>query len=270
MPELPEVEVTKLGIAPLITGKTITAVRVHQRQLRWLVPDDVQLCVGQIINSVTRRAKYLFINTNVGSMVLHLGMSGKMRVIDTSLHKQKHDHIEIELNDGKKLVLNDARRFGSCLWQTPQGEPLKLLAALGPEPLTDDFHANYLFEKSRNKVTPIKSFIMDNAIVVGVGNIYASESLFKSGIDPRRAAGRVSLKRYRVLTDNIKWVLAKAIEQGGTTLKDFAQADGNPGYFAQELNVYGRAGKECTVCQTAIKAKVIAQRNTFFCTTCQR
>ena len=270
MPELPEVEVTKLGIAPLITDKTIVAVHVHQPQLRWLVPDDVQKCVGQKVTSVTRRAKYLFINTDVGSMVLHLGMSGKMRVIDMALTRQKHDHIEIALNDGKKLVLNDARRFGSCLWQAPNEAPLKLLSALGPEPLTDDFHANHLFDKSRNKAIPVKSFIMDNAVVVGVGNIYASESLFKSGIDPRRAAGRVSLKRYQVLTENIKWVLAKAIEQGGTTLKDFAQADGNPGYFAQELNVYGRAGEECRICQSPIKAKVIAQRNTFFCTTCQR
>lgn len=270
MPELPEVEVTKLGIAPLITGKIIDAVKVHQPQLRWKVPEAVQLSVGKKINSVTRRAKYLFINTDVGSMVMHLGMSGKMRVIDIALERQKHDHIEIELNDGKKLVLNDARRFGSCLWQAPDETPLKLLSALGPEPLTVDFDATYLFEKSRSKATPVKSFIMDNAVVVGVGNIYASESLFKSGIDPRRAAGRISLKRYKILTENIKWVLAKAIEQGGTTLKDFAQADGNPGYFAQELAVYGRAGEACIVCQSPIKSKVIAQRNTFFCTKCQR
>lgn len=270
MPELPEVEVTKLGVAPFLEGNKITKIAVHQPQLRWLVPDDVQLACGQVIRSVTRRAKYLFVNTDVGAMVLHLGMSGKMRVVDTGLARKKHDHIEIELQTGKKLVLNDARRFGSCLWQAPDNEPLKVLRSLGPEPLTSDFDAEVLFTKSRNKMTPVKSFIMDNAVVVGVGNIYANESLFKSGIDPRRAAGKVSLKRYRVLTDNIKQVLATAIEQGGTTLKDFAQADGNPGYFAQHLLVYGRAGEECEVCSATIRSKVIGQRNTFFCIKCQK
>jgi len=270
MPELPEVEVTKLGISPFLTGQTINAVLVHQPQLRWLVPSEVQLTVGQAIQSVTRRAKYLFINTSVGSLVMHLGMSGKMRVVDAELPRKKHDHIEVVLASGKKLVLNDARRFGSCLWQDPSAPPLKLLQSLGPEPLTEDFSDKILFEKSRGKASPVKSFIMDNSVVVGVGNIYANESLFKSGIDPRRQAGKVSLKRYQALTKNIKIILAKAIEQGGTTLKDFAQADGNPGYFAQHLCVYGRAGQACDICQSPIKSKVIGQRNTFFCITCQR
>ena len=270
MPELPEVEVTKLGIAPFLEGNVISNIRVHQPQLRWLVPNEIQLACGQVVRSVTRRAKYLFVNTDVGSMVLHLGMSGKMRVVDTGLERKKHDHLEIELETGKKLVLNDARRFGSCLWQAPNELPLKVLSSLGPEPLTDEFDAQRLFTKSRAKLTPVKSFIMDNAVVVGVGNIYANESLFKSGIDPRRAAGKVSLKRYELLTQNIKQVLATAIQQGGTTLKDFAQADGNPGYFAQHLLVYGRAGEECEVCTTPIRSKVIGQRNTFFCIKCQK
>ena len=202
---------------------------------------------------------------------MHLGMSGKMRVVDTHLARQKHDHIEIELESGKKLVLNDARRFGSCLWQDPNdNQPLSILGNLGPEPLGGDFDGRRLFELSRNRTSPVKNFIMDNSVVVGVGNIYANESLFNTGIDPRRAAGRVSLKRYMALGEQIKIVLAKAIEQGGTTLKDFAQADGNPGYFAQHLHVYGRAGEECGKCGTIIKSKTIGQRNTFFCSVCQR
>jgi formamidopyrimidine-DNA glycosylase len=270
MPELPEVEVTRMGIAPYLEGQKIAHIHVHQKQMRWPIPDDVQLAQHQIIQSVTRRAKYLFINTNVGALVLHLGMSGKMRVVDMDLPRKKHDHLEIELVSGKKLVLNDARRFGSCLWQGLDDEPLSLLQRLGPEPLTSDFDSERLFTLSRTKLTPVKAFIMDNAVVVGVGNIYANESLFRSGIDPRRAAGKVSKKRYQILTDNIKIVLAKAIEQGGTTLRDFAQADGNPGYFAQQLNVYGRTGQPCDVCQTPIRNKVIGQRNTFFCIKCQK
>jgi formamidopyrimidine-DNA glycosylase len=270
MPELPEVEVTKLGIAPFLEGNVISNILVHQPQLRWIVPNDIQLACQHKINSVTRRAKYLFINTDVGALVMHLGMSGKMRVVDSSLPRIKHDHIEIELDTGKKLVLNDARRFGSCLWQAPTEPPLKILRSLGPEPLTDDFDETVLFNRSRGKLTPVKAFIMDNSVVVGVGNIYANESLFKSGIDPRRAAGKVSLKRYRLLTENIKQVLAKAIEQGGTTLKDFAQADGSPGYFAQHLLVYGRAGSECEICRTRIRSVVIGQRNTFYCIKCQK
>ena len=271
MPELPEVEVTRLGISPYLLKQTIKKVHVHQRQLRWLVPQQVHLTEGLIITDVSRRAKYLFIHTNAGDLVLHLGMSGKMRVVDASLAPKKHDHIEIELFSGKKLVLNDPRRFGSCLWQDlNNSQPLALLNNLGPEPLTSDFDDKRLFTLSRGKKTPVKSFIMDNAVVVGVGNIYANESLFNTGIDPRRAAQRVSLKRYQALTQQIKIVLAKAIEQGGTTLRDFAQADGNPGYFAQHLHVYGRAGQECDVCKSPIQSKVIGQRNTFYCKVCQR
>lgn len=270
MPELPEVEVTRLGIAPFLEGQSINKILVHQKQMRWPIPDEVYLAEGLQILSVSRRAKYLFVNTRVGALVLHLGMSGKMRVVDAKLQRKKHDHLEIELDSGKKLVLNDARRFGSCLWQGKGEKPLKLLQRLGPEPLTDDFMPQRLFDMSRNRQTPVKAFIMDNAVVVGVGNIYANESLFLSGIDPRRAAGRVSKARYIRLTENIKLVLAKAIAQGGTTLRDFAQADGNPGYFAQHLHVYGRSKAPCDVCATPIRNKVIGQRNTFFCIKCQK
>lgn len=271
MPELPEVEVTRLGISPHILSQTIKKIHVHQRQLRWLVPQQVHLAEGLLIDNVTRRAKYLFIHTKAGDLVLHLGMSGKMRVVNANLPRKKHDHLEIELVSGKKLVLNDPRRFGSCLWQDfSDSQPLAILGNLGPEPLTEEFDGKRLFDLSRKRTSPVKNFIMDNSVVVGVGNIYANESLFNTGIDPRRAAGRVSLKRYMKLGVEIKRVLASAIEQGGTTLKDFAQADGNPGYFAQQLHVYGRAGELCNVCQSTIKSKVIGQRNTFFCTHCQR
>ncbi|MFC4700705.1 bifunctional DNA-formamidopyrimidine glycosylase/DNA-(apurinic or apyrimidinic site) lyase [Glaciecola siphonariae] len=270
MPELPEVEVTRLGIAPYLEGQTIKKIHVYQRQMRWPIPDEVFMAENLVISSVTRRAKYLFVNTAAGALVLHLGMSGKMRVVDAQLARKKHDHLEIELSSGKKLVLNDARRFGSCLWQGADEPALKLLQHLGPEPLTDDFGPARLFEMSRGRQTPVKAFIMDNAVVVGVGNIYANESLFLSGIDPRRAAGRVSKARYELLTQHIKAVLAKAITQGGTTLRDFAQADGNPGYFAQHLHVYGRTSQPCDICSTAIRNKVIGQRNTFFCIKCQK
>jgi formamidopyrimidine-DNA glycosylase len=271
LPELPEVEVTRLGISPYLLKQTIKKVHVYQRQLRWLVPEEVHLSENLVISDVTRRAKYLFIHTRAGDIILHLGMSGKMRVVDVSEARKKHDHIEIELTSGKKLVLNDPRRFGSCLWQdSSNSQPLRMLGNLGPEPLTQDFDEARLFTLSRGRKVPVKSFIMDNAVVVGVGNIYANESLFNTGIDPRRAAGRVSLRRYKLLTKQIKIVLAKAIERGGTTLRDFAQADGNPGYFAQHLHVYGRAGEPCDVCHTPITSKVIAQRNTFFCKVCQR
>lgn len=270
MPELPEVEVTRMGIAPYLEGQIIKKIHVHQKQMRWPIPDEVYLAEGMLVHSVTRRAKYLFVATDAGALVLHLGMSGKMRVVDTLLPRKKHDHLEIELHTGKKLVLNDARRFGSCLWQGHTEQPLPLLQKLGPEPLTCEFGSKRLFELSRGRQTPVKAFIMDNAVVVGVGNIYANESLFRSGIDPRRAACRVSQARYARLTENIKIVLANAIKQGGTTLRDFAQADGNPGYFAQHLHVYGRTGQPCDTCNTLIRNKVIGQRNTFFCIRCQK
>ncbi|MBU2979841.1 bifunctional DNA-formamidopyrimidine glycosylase/DNA-(apurinic or apyrimidinic site) lyase [Alteromonas sp. C1M14] len=269
MPELPEVEVSRLGITPWLKDQTITRVIVRDKRLRWPVPQEVQLASGQVIKQIHRRAKYLLIETDLGSIVMHLGMSGKLRVIDANYPVAKHDHIDIVLASGKCLRFNDPRRFGACLWQ-PVGDTLPLLTKLGPEPLTEAFNSDHLVALAKGRKSPIKSFIMDNAVVVGVGNIYANEALFLAGIDPRRAAGRVSVKRLEVLTQAIKAVLAKAIEQGGTTLKDFAQSDGNPGYFAQQLQVYGRAGDECLQCDTPIKSVVIGQRNTFYCPSCQR
>jgi len=269
MPELPEVEVSRLGVSPHLIGNTIERVVVRERRMRWPIPDDVATAQGHKVIAVKRRAKYLIIETSVGSIVMHLGMSGKLRVIDANTPVIKHDHVDIVLDTGKCLRFNDPRRFGAVLWQAPN-EALPLMQNLGPEPLTDAFDDKRLFTLSRNRKSPVKNFIMDNAIVVGVGNIYANEALFLAGIDPRRPAGNISAARYKALTARIKQVLAKAIEQGGTTLKDFAQTDGKPGYFAQHLNVYGRAGEPCESCGKAIQSKVIGQRNTFFCTHCQR
>lgn len=269
MPELPEVEVSRLGVTPHLDGQKIEKVIVRESRMRWPIPEDVQQAVGHTILSVRRRAKYLLIDTDVGSLIYHLGMSGKLRVIDKDIPLIKHDHVDLVLASGKCLRFNDPRRFGAVLWQST-GTSLELMANLGPEPLTDAFDHKRLFNLSRGKKSAVKNFIMDNGVVVGVGNIYANEALFMAGIDPRRHAGKVSEARYVTLTTAIKDVLAKAIEQGGTTLKDFAQTDGNPGYFAQHLRVYGRKGEPCEVCDTKIKSVVIGQRNTFYCPSCQR
>lgn len=268
MPELPEVEVSRLGITPHVEGNRVTKVTVRNPNLRWPVPEQVQLLVDKPIDKVRRRAKYLLLDSAEGSAILHLGMSGKLRVIDKSVALEKHDHLDIEFSDGKILRYNDPRRFGAFLWQELDTTH-ELLSKLGPEPLTEDFHSDVLYQASRGKVTKVKNFIMDNHIVVGVGNIYANESLFKAGIDPRRPAGKISKQRYQLLTQEIKNTLAYAIEQGGTTLKDFTQSDGNPGYFAQELMVYGRAGQPCVKCQTNLKEVKIGQRATVFCSSCQ-
>ena len=229
MPELPEVEVSRMGVAPHLEGHTISKIVVRQPQLRWPVPNDIQQTVGKVVTSVTRRAKYLFLNTEVGSIILHLGMSGRLRVVPHISETVKHDHIDIVIENGQCLRLNDARRFGACLWQPADEPPIELLKNLGPEPLTEAFDDERLFGQSRGKSVAVKNFIMSNQVVVGVGNIYANEALFLSGIDPRRAAGKVSKQRYQVLTNNIKKVLSAAIQQGGSTLKDCTQAYGNPG-----------------------------------------
>ena len=270
MPELPEVEVSRLGISPHMLGQHITKIQIRQPQLRWPVPADILLAEGKTVTAVRRRAKYLFIDTDAGSIVLHLGMSGKLCVVDKNAPLLKHDHLIVELSSGKSLRFNDARRFGACLWQADEEETLPILTSLGPEPLTQEFDGKRLYGLSRGRQQAVKNFVMDNKVVVGVGNIYANESLFLAGIDPRRKAGKVSAKRYNELAQVIKEVLQKAIAQGGTTLKDFTQADGKPGYFAQQLMVYGRAGEPCNQCQGVIQSAIIGQRNSFFCPTCQR
>lgn len=269
MPELPEVEVSRMGISPYLEGEVIKKIHVYQSSLRWAVPEEVKLTEGLVINKVIRRAKYLLLETVMGSLILHLGMSGKLRVIDSSVPRIKHDHIDIEMETGKTLRFNDTRRFGCFLFQPP-GQVHKLLTKLGPEPLTLAFNHNDLYKKSRDKKTVIKQFIMKNEVVVGVGNIYANEALFKAGIHPQTPAGKISKKRYENLVVLIKETLKQAILQGGTTLKDFAQTDGSPGYFAQELLVYGRAGLPCKKCTKPLTEIKIGQRSSVFCDECQK
>ena len=269
MPELPEVEVSRMGIEPHIKGKEIKKVIVRHPQLRWPIPEGVHRMEGQRVTAVTRRAKYLMIETAEGTGILHLGMSGKLRVIEGDTPLIKHDHVDITFEDGQVLRFNDPRRFGAFLWQGIEEPTLSLLTNLGPEPLLDDFNVDYLVSRLAKKKTNIKQTIMDNKIVVGVGNIYANEALFKAGIRPDRAADTLSEDDIGRLVPIIKETLANAIKQGGTTLKDFAQTDGKPGYFAQELLVYGRGDQPCFTCGTELTEKRIGQRSTVFCHICQ-
>lgn len=270
MPELPEVETTRRGIAPHLQSRSVTELVIRQHQLRWPIPSELHdLLPGQQILAVERRAKYLLVRFAQGSLILHLGMSGSLRLVEADREAEKHDHFDLCLDTGMALRLTDPRRFGAVLWQHGT-EPHDLLSALGPEPLEDKFTAEHLQHCAKGRKTSIKTFIMDNKVVVGVGNIYANEALFAAGIDPRRAAGRISAQRLAVLVDEIKKVLRRAIEQGGTTLKDFVGGDGKPGYFAQQLNVYGRAAEPCVTCGRPLKEVRLGQRSTVFCDHCQR
>jgi len=271
MPELPEVETTRRGIASHIEGQRVSEVVVRQPRLRWPVPARLkkELC-GQRINTVRRRGKYLLLESAAGTVILHLGMSGSLHVVETGTPPEKHDHIDIVFANGRCLRLRDPRRFGAVLWTTRPVERHKLLQALGPEPLSDGFDTDYLFHVSRGRRVSIKAFIMDSKVVVGVGNIYASESLFMAGIHPKSAAGRVSRVRYERLVAAIRQVLNEAIAQGGTTLRDFTNSEGKPGYFQQQLRVYGRAGEVCLNCDGRIRSLQLGQRNTFYCPQCQR
>jgi formamidopyrimidine-DNA glycosylase len=276
MPELPEVETTRSGIAPHIEGKTITKLVVRQPQLRWPIPDDlVKLVKGQTVLAVRRRAKYLLIDIGKskikGTIIIHLGMSGSLRVVKGMAPEPlKHEHFDLVFSQDLLLRFTDPRRFGACLWQAVDSDENKWLDHLGPEPLSDDFDGEYLFNKSRKRTGAVKTFIMDQKIVVGVGNIYASESLFLSGINPKKAAGKITRAKYDLFAEQIKQVLAKAIAQGGTTLKDFVGSDGKPGYFAQQLNVYGRKDDPCMQCDAPIKQITQGQRSTFYCSQCQK
>ncbi|MBD1549964.1 bifunctional DNA-formamidopyrimidine glycosylase/DNA-(apurinic or apyrimidinic site) lyase [Pseudomonas typographi] len=270
MPELPEVETTRRGIAPYLEGQRVSQVIVRDRRLRWPIPEDLDARLsGQRIVSVQRRAKYLLINAEVGTLIAHLGMSGNLRLVAAGLAALKHEHVDIELESGMALRYTDPRRFGAMLWSTdPHAH--ELLASLGPEPLTDLFDGERLFQLSRGRIMAVKPFIMDNAIVVGVGNIYATEALFAAGIDPRREAGGISRARYLRLAIEIKRVLAHAIERGGTTLRDFIGGDGQPGYFQQELFAYGRAGLPCKVCGKPLRETRLGQRASVYCGACQK
>jgi len=279
MPELPEVETTKAGIAPHIQDQSITKLLVRESKLRWPIPDELpRLAKNQTVLNVRRRAKYLLIdigsaktNTIKGTIIIHLGMSGSLRVLKDDIPAAiKHEHFDICFSNGVVLRYTDPRKFGACLWQDAKETENKLLDHLAPEPLSDEFNLEYLFAKSRKRQAAIKTFIMDQKFVVGVGNIYASESLFLSGINPQKAAGKVTKAKFEVLIKCIKEVLAKAIKDGGTTLKDFTGSDGKPGYFAQQLRVYGRAGEPCLTCKKPIKQITQGQRSTFYCPTCQK
>ncbi|MCK5875199.1 MAG: bifunctional DNA-formamidopyrimidine glycosylase/DNA-(apurinic or apyrimidinic site) lyase [Alcanivoracaceae bacterium] len=269
MPELPEVETTCRGIAPHLEGVSIVRVQVRQPQLRWPVPAEVINLRRTPVKSVRRRAKFLLIDLPAGQMLIHLGMSGSLRVLPKGTPAGKHDHVDIELSSGQLLRLNDPRRFGSVLWTaTPDHHPL--LDHLGPEPLGPDFDGAWLAARAAGRKQSVKTFIMDNHTVVGVGNIYAQESLFLAGIHPSRQAGRVSRARYDRLAQSIREVLVRAIQAGGTTLRDFTRADGQPGYFAQALSVYGRGGEPCAVCGIRLRATRHGQRATCYCPECQR
>jgi len=269
MPELPEVETSRRGIEPHIVDATISRVVIRDRRLRWPVSRAVDRNLpGQTVTSVGRRAKYLLINTGKGTAILHLGMSGSVCILDIDTPASIHDHVDIEFDTGLMLRFRDPRRFGSLHWSR---RPLshRLLKDLGPEPLGDAFDGEYLWRKSRGRSVSIKQFIMNAHIVVGVGNIYASESLFMAGINPRRAAGRIAKHRYDALADAIKDVLSKAIKAGGTTLRDFYGGDGEAGYFQQQLEAYGREDEPCRRCNTPITAIVQGQRSTYYCKRCQ-
>jgi len=270
MPELPEVETTRRGIAPHLVGHRIEALKIRQPRLRWPIPAALRRNLpGQRVEAVERRAKYLLVHTAAGSALLHLGMSGSLRVLPAATPAGKHDHVDWLLDSGQMLRYTDPRRFGSQLWQA-SGKIHPLLADLGPEPLDAGFDGAYLWRKSRRRAAAVKLFLMDQHIVVGVGNIYVSEALFAAGIRPGRAAGSISLARYERLAEEIKRILACAITRGGTTLRDFLSPDGEPGYFEQELFVYGRTGQPCKVCASTIRGVVIGQRSTFYCPRCQR
>lgn len=270
MPELPEVETTLRGIAPTLSGQRIRALVVRDRRLRQPVSRETEARLpGQRILQLSRRAKYLLLGLEEGQVLVHLGMSGSLRLATGEIPYRPHDHIDLQLDSGLGLRLHDPRRFGLFQWIPEPVEAHPLLARLGPEPLSAGCDGAYLYQVSRQRRLAVKSLIMDSRVLVGVGNIYASEALFMAGIDPGRAAGQISLARYQCLATAIKAVLSAAIEQGGTTLRDFLREDGNPGYFAQSLHVYGRADLPCHHCGTPIKHIRIGQRSSFYCPHCQ-
>ena len=271
MPELPEVETTRAGIAPYVRNQTVRTVIVRQPQLRWPVSAELaEVLPGQRFRAVHRRAKYLLFEADRGHVCLHLGMSGRLRLVAADTPVATHDHVDIVLENDTAIRFNDARRFGSLFWLTGDPYAFSLLAHLGPEPLADAFDGDGLHARSRGRTAAVKTFIMDSATVVGVGNIYACEALHAARIHPRRAAGRIGLRRYRALAAAIKRVLAEAILAGGTTLRDYIGVDGDTGYFQQDLAVYGRTDRMCPRGCGPIRREVIGQRSTFFCPVCQR
>jgi DNA-(apurinic or apyrimidinic site) lyase (EC 4.2.99.18)/Formamidopyrimidine-DNA glycosylase (EC 3.2.2.23) len=271
MPELPEVETTRRGIAPAVVARTIYKAIVREPRLRWRIPRSFATTVGgQTVHDVRRRAKYLIFDLERGSMILHLGMSGSLRLLPSSTPPLTHDHVDLVLDSGLCLRFNDPRRFGSVLWTAKDPLAHPLLAKLAPEPLSDEFNADYLAAALRGRKVSIKQALMNSQVVVGVGNIYASEALFRARVRPRHATGRLKREEIKLLTDAIKGVLTNAIRAGGTTLRDYINPDGMPGYFRQKLFVYERANEPCLECHTPIKHFVQGQRSTYFCPSCQR
>jgi formamidopyrimidine-DNA glycosylase len=271
VPELPEVETTRRGVAPHVEGRRISRVIVRDPRLRWPVPASLpKSLAGARVETAERRAKYLLFRTDRGTLILHLGMSGSLRIVSAGAPPEPHDHVDLVLDSGQALRLRDPRRFGSLHFT--KSDPLQhpLLRNLGPEPLSADFDGERLWELSRGRRAPVKTFIMDSHVVVGVGNIYANEALFIAGIHPKRPAGRISRERYDALATAIKRVLTEAIAEGGTTLRDFVREDGQPGYFPIKVRVYEREGGECLRCGGEIRRRVIGQRASYFCAQCQR
>lgn len=274
MPELPEVETTLRGIRPHLDGRRIARLVVREPRLRRPIPPEMpERVAGQAIRSLRRRSKYLLIGLEQGSLLVHLGMSGSLRLVTPESAPRTHDHLDLALSDGGILRFHDPRRFGIFLWIPPSPEVAlvehPLLCTLGPEPLGEHFDGEHLYRLSRSRRVAVKSFIMDAAVVVGVGNIYASESLFLAGLHPARACNRIEPADYERLAETIRLVLAASIEQGGTTLRDFVNESGAPGYFAQSLRIYGRAGEPCRTCGTLIEQQRIGQRSSFYCPRCQ-
>lgn len=271
MPELPEVETTRRGLSPHILGRTVEAVVVRQPALRWPVPAGLARRLrGHRVDRIDRRGKYLLMGLDNGTLLMHLGMSGSLRVVERDQAPRLHDHLDICFDDRRCLRLHDPRRFGAVLWAGAKPLEHPLLRDLGPEPLSADFSGAYLHARSRGRKLAVKNFIMDGRVVTGIGNIYANEALFDAGILPSRPAGRVSRAGYDALAEAIRAVLGAAIEQGGTTLRDFVNSNGEPGYFKLQLAVYDRAGEPCLRCGTPLRSRVIGQRSTFYCRQCQR
>ncbi|NOR49809.1 MAG: bifunctional DNA-formamidopyrimidine glycosylase/DNA-(apurinic or apyrimidinic site) lyase [Desulfuromonadales bacterium] len=271
MPELPEVETIRRGIEPLVVNKIVDHVRIHNGSLRWPVPDLlVEVLPGQKVHVVARRSKYLLFACDQGTLIVHLGMTGHLRLTSYTSQRRKHEHVEIVFTDGSALRYNDSRRFGAILWT--ESNPLQhvRLAGLGPEPFDPEFNAAYLYRLSRGRKVAVKPFLMNAHVVVGVGNIYASEALFSAGIAPGRSAGKVSKVAYGRLVQSVIEILEEAIAAGGTTIRDFSDSEGRPGYFKQKLCVYGRAGQKCVSCDTLIKQIKLGQRSTFYCPVCQK
>ena len=271
MPELPEVETTRRELAPRLIGRRVERVLIRETRLRWPIPPELAgRLEGRRITGLERRAKYLLASTREGTVVLHLGMAGSLRIVEDGEPPGRHDHVDWRLDDGRRLRYRDPRRFGAMLWW--EGPPAEhpLLSRLGPEPFSDAFHGGWLYGRSRGRRAAVKSFLMDGRVVAGMGNIYANEALFEAGVHPRRPAGRVSRARYGRLAAVIRELLARSIGAGGTSFRDYVRTDGTPGRYQARLLAYDRAGEPCVRCGAALHGSIVGQRSTVWCPRCQR